>query len=109
MAGGTWLIVGGAVIIAGASGGATLLAIGPAAAKLELVKLQVTFKEVLLENPTLAQQAIQSLRSHQKEIKETLEQERHLNEKSARRVKDVEQTLQAVIVSASWMEKKLTK
>ncbi len=108
MAGGTWLVVGSSVLLAGLSGGAALLAVGPAAAKIELVKLQVTFREVFLADQKLsneAQNVITSLLTHRDEISATLEEERSLNEKQAKRVKEIEETLQAINDAVAWMKK----
>ena len=66
-----------------------MLEIGAAAAKIELVKLQVNYKEVLLANQVhlaKAQEVIQSLTRQRDEIEQKLDQERELNEKNARRV-----------------------
>lgn len=103
MAGGAWLIVGGSMLTVGLTGGAALLAMGAAAAKLELVKLQVTFKEVLLADQKRAQAAITSLAEHEQEIKHRLEEELALNEKNSLRVKNVEETLRAITDSITWM------
>jgi hypothetical protein len=107
MAGGTWLLVGSSVLVVGAGGGAALLAIGAPAAKLELVKLQVTFKEVFLAGtPHLkkADDAIAALSKHREEIEATLEEERTLNEKNAKRVSEIEDTRRALATATKWME-----
>jgi hypothetical protein len=110
MAGGMWVVTGaGATLgLLGVGGVPLLLEIGAAAAKIELVKLQVNYKVVLLANQVhlaKAQQVIKSLDEQRDEIAQKLEQERELNEKNAQRIRDIEATLEALEDALKWMAK----
>jgi hypothetical protein len=110
MAGGMWLVtgVGAAVGLAGGGGGAALLQLGAAQAKVELVKLQVNYKVVLLDTQMQtrkAQEVVKSLTRQRDEVKRLLDEERELNDKNSARVKDMEETLSALEDSLKWMQK----
>ncbi len=110
IAGGLWLIATtGAVVGGGAiGGGQLLLEIGAARARLELAKLQTSFRVLVLSNQIQlkkAQEVIKSLVQQRKEIESSLREERALNDKNSRRLKDIEATLGAVETAISWMEK----
>ena len=109
MAGGMALVVGvggvgGGVLV---GGGSLLLQLGAANAKVELVKLQTTYKLTLLATQgqvAKAQAVTKSLVQQKKEIEKKLEEERALNEKGSRRLKDLEATVQAVEDALAWIE-----
>ena len=110
MAGGMWLVTStGAAIGILSSGGATLLLqLGAANARIELTKLQVSYKELILGNQMelkKAQEVIKSLSQRRDEILQRIEEERELNEANAGRLKDMEETLRAVEESLRWMKK----
>ena len=108
MAGGAWLVTGaGATLgLVGGGGSIALLQLGAAAVKVELVKLQVSLKVVVLDTQmelAKAQSIIANLAAHRDEIAKVLEEERLLNEKNAARVKNMEATLQSLEDSIKWM------
>ena len=109
MAGGLWLVTGTSAVVGGTalSGGALLHQIGAAGARVELTKLQVTYKEVLLQNQMhviKAQEAVKKLSSERDQLKKMLKEERDLNDKNASRVQEVEEKLKAIESSMQWME-----
>ncbi len=109
MAGGIWVVAGtGATVGLLSAGGATLLLeLGAARAKVELIKLQVSYKEVILRNQTelkKAQEVIKLLAQSRDEIKQQLDDERELNDKNAARLKDIETMLEAMEQALKWME-----
>lgn len=109
MAGGMWLVAGaGAALgaVAG-SGGVKLFQLGADQARGELVKLQVTFKLTLLQNQAdqaKAQAVVENLARQAEELKQKVEEERQLNDDNARRVKDLEDTLEALEETIRWMK-----
>lgn len=110
MAGGMWLATGaGAAIGVLATGGSTfLLQLGAATARIELIKLQVSYKEVILGTQMelkKAQEVIVSLTQQRDEIIQQIEQERRLNEANSARLKDMEETLEALEDSLEWMRR----
>lgn len=109
MAGGLWLVTGTSAVLGGtaAGGGALLHQMGAAGARVELTKLQVTYKEVLLQNQMhgiKAQEAVKRLSSERDQLKKMLEEERELNDKNASRVQEMEEKLKAIESSIRWME-----
>jgi len=110
MAGGMVVVTGvGAVAgFGGASGAMVMMQIGAAGSKAELIKLQVTYKEVLLRNQAdaaKAQLVVKNLARQHEELHEQLDEERQLNDRNATRVKELEQTIEAVEDSLGWMKK----
>lgn len=110
MAGGMALVVGAGGVAGGAlmGGGTLLLQLGAANAKVELVKLQTTFKLSLLATQTQAkkaQEVVKSLTAQKSDIKKELKRERELNDKGAARIKNLESTVQALEDALSWIEK----
>lgn len=109
MAGGMWVLTGAGAATGILSGGgsALLLNIGAPAAKIELVKLQVHYKEVLLEkyDPVeKAQEMIASLVSQRDEIERELERERELNDGGSTRLSNIASTLRGLEDCIHWME-----
>jgi hypothetical protein len=110
MAGGMWAVtgMGRALGLMGARAGTTLLQLGAASARAELVKLQVGYREVTLAGQSQvrkAQEVIKSLLQQKEEIEKRLQDERELNEKNSARIKDIEMTLRALENSTQWMQK----
>jgi predicted nuclease with TOPRIM domain len=71
------------------------------------MKLQVTYKEVLLHNQVQgmkAQEAVKSLAEDRDQLKEKLEEERKLNEENAERVTELEEKIEAFDNAIDWME-----
>ncbi len=111
MAGGMWVVVGaGATMGLLSTGGATLLLeLGAARARVELIKFQVNYKEVVLGGQVQikkAQEIIKSLSQQRDEIKQKLAEERNLNDKNSARLKDIEATLEAMEQALKWAEAK---
>jgi len=110
MAGGLWLVTGagaiGGIMLGG--GGAMLVQLGSGAAKVELVKLQVSFKEITLSGQVdraISQNAILKLLEEQNELKLKLEEEQSLNDKNSSRIKEIESILETMDKSINWMKK----
>jgi hypothetical protein len=111
MAGGMWLVTGaGAAFgLLGGGGSTLLLQLGAAGAKLELTKLQVSYKEVVLNNQMQtkkAQEVIKNLGRDRDKILEQLKMEKELNDKNAKRLKEMEETVKAIEKAMDWMKKK---
>jgi hypothetical protein len=97
-------IVGGA--------GSFLYRVGSRQARIELGKLQVNFREVLLTEPVnikAAENTIARLKQDRDETRETLEAERKLNDRGSDRIVDIEQTVKAINGTIRWMEKELSR
>lgn len=110
MAGGMVVVTGvGAVAgFSGASGAMVMMELGAARSRAELIKLQVTYREVLLRNQAdmaKAQKVTTDLARQHEELRAVLAEERDLNDRNAHRVKDLEQTIEAVDKSLAWMRK----
>ena len=110
MAGGMWVIAGAgaAVGLAGGSGTTLMMQLGTRGTKAELIKLQVTYKEVLLRTQAeaaKAQKVTIDLATRQEELRTQLAEERELNDRNAQRLKNLEDTIQAVGHSLDWMKK----
>ena len=108
MAGGMWMVAGaGAALGAvGGGGGIKLFQLGAAQARGELVKLQVTYKLTLLQGQTdlvKAQAVIEDLAGQAQALKATVAEERLLNDENSKRVKDLEETLEALEETILWM------
>lgn len=109
MAGGMWLVTAAGIAIGGTAfgGGALLLQIGAAASKVELVKLQISYREMILGGQTearKAQEVVAALARQRDEIKTKLQEERALNDANSARLKDMEETLRAVEDAIGWMK-----
>lgn len=108
MAGGLWLVTGtGAALGAVAGAGAGMLfELGAARARQELLKLQVTFKLTVVDGQVgqlKAQEVLQRLGGDLDQMRQMLEQERALNDENARRVKELEATVNALEAAIGWM------
>ena len=110
MAGGMWIVTGAAAIIGGGAlgGGTMLLQMGAASAKIELLKLQVSYREVLLLTQAevgKAKSVIKNLEKQRAEIDLKLKEECALNDENAKRITELEAILRAVEDSLKWMNK----
>ena len=110
MAGGMIVVTGAGAVVGGvgASGGALLFEMGAATAENELIKLQVTYKAVLLGNQAQtkkAQEVARGLVDRQKEIEVLLAEERTLNDENARKIKELKEILESIEDSRKWIEK----
>jgi hypothetical protein len=111
MSGGLWLVTGvGAA--AGAMGGgsaALLRSMGANELKIELAKLQVSFRQVeaaKLSHIAKAQQIIARLIEQREELERALAEERLLNDTNSKRIKEIEEKIWAVNVTVDTMNKK---
>ena len=114
---GGWGMAGGTAVVAGigaaagfgsVSGAAVMMELGAARSRAELIKLQVAYKEVLLHNQAdtaKAQLVVTDLAAQLEELREQLDIERALNDRNAHRLKELEQTIEAVEHSLGWMKK----
>lgn len=100
--------IGAAAGFSGVSGAAVMMELGATRSRAELIKLQVAYKEVLLHNQAdaaKAQLVIKDLAAQLDELREQLEIERTLNDRNTNRLKNLEQTIDAVEHSLGWMRK----
>jgi hypothetical protein len=109
MAGGMIVITGVGAVAGGVggTGGALLFQMGAAAAENELIKLQVTYKAVLLNNQSQtkkAQEVVKGLAQRESEVRSLLTEERQLNESNARKVKELEDILESIEDSREWIK-----
>ena len=109
MAGGMWLVTGVGGLAGGAlaGGGRGLLELGAGQARVELVKLQMSYKLNVLHTTghiAKAQAVAKKLQETQDELKRELEVERQLNDKNARRLKDIEEKLKAVEAAQAYVD-----
>jgi len=108
MAGGLWLVtgVGAAAGLIGGSGSAALYEMGAAQARAELTRLQVAFKMTLLASQVdiiKAQAVISSLDAQLGNLRESLAEERKLNDANSARVEDLKHKVLAIEESLAWM------
>jgi hypothetical protein len=108
-----WLVAGAgaaAGLIAG-GGGTALYQLGSATARGELIKLQITFKLGVIDTQrdmVKAQEIIANLAAQADETRALLDEERHLNETNAKRVSELETTLEDIEQTIDWMEREQT-
>lgn len=111
VAGGMALVTASSAV-AGASAGAAaaLWNAGCAAAVGELIKLQVSYKEVLLRaqpRNTEAGEVVESLLRHCTQLESKLEEERTLNDTGAQRIKELERILLAYRYTIQWLSRQV--
>lgn len=85
-----------------------LFNLGHAAALNELVKLQVTFHQVVIKSQLReikAAKIIETLIDQQEELRTQLDHERELNEKNATRLNEIKKLIRAYEDSIRWMKK----
>ncbi len=109
MAGGMWLITGAgaAAGLLGAAGSTALMQLGAATVKVELMKLQVSFKENVLRDQVelkKSQEVVKQLVSRQGEIEKALSEERKLNDRNSGRLKELEAKVTALEDAIEWMK-----
>ncbi len=109
MAGGMWLVAssGAALGAVAGAGGRMLFEIGSARARHELLKLQVTYKLTVIDTQVgqiKAQEMLQELHGELEQLRRMLEEERTLNETNARRVKQLEATVDSLEAAIRWMD-----
>lgn len=109
MAGGMALVttVGAGVGAVGLGGATALWNAGYAAAVTELVKLQVSYREILLRGHLrehMAAQVIEELVAQRDELRRKIIDERELNDTGAQRVKDFERIERGYDDAIEWLE-----
>ena len=110
MAGGLWIVTGVAAAMGTGlvTGGQLLYSMGADQARAELIKLQVSFKEVLLHSQMQigkAKEAITVLERDKTDIEKALDEERLLNESNGARIEELKKKLKAIQISIQWMKK----
>ena len=110
MAGGMWLVTGVGIFTGlGIAGGSPfLLQLGAAQAKVEILKLQVTYKTVFVTNQIhyhWANESMEKLINMKKEVVQEFIKEEKFNEKNADRIKDIKTTIDALNNAINWMKK----
>jgi len=109
MAGGMMLVVstGAAVGSVGAGGAAALWSAGYAAALSEIIKLQVSYREVLLRSHLRAEQAatvIETLLRQRDLLRAQIKIEKEMNDPGAGRVEDLQRTERGYADALAWLE-----
>jgi hypothetical protein len=109
MAGGMAVVAGTSAVVGGAafSGASVMHSLGAAGAREELVKLQTTYKAVLLHSQhdqAKARKVVKQLAKQQATLEEDLARERTLNDDNAQRVKNLEKTIEHIERSLEWMK-----
>lgn len=108
-AGGTWLIAQ-AGLTAGAlagAGGSFLFELGAAQAQNEIIKLQVTYKLILLDlqrNDQAALEVMSSIEQRVVELEAAYEDERELSDPDAPVLQDMSSTMTSLRNAEAWME-----
>jgi hypothetical protein len=110
MAGGMIVVTGAGALAGGvgATGGALLFAMGAASAENELIKLQVTYKAVLLQNQAQtkkAQDVVKGLAQREREVRALLTEEGKLNEENSHKIKQLEEILESIEDSREWIKR----
>lgn len=108
VAGGMILITGVGAATGGvaATGASVMLAMGAKGTEAELIKLQTTFKAVLLSSQldrAKAKQVMLDLDKRLREDREQLTKEQQLNDAHSKRVEEVENTIKHVKTALAWM------
>lgn len=110
MAGGVWLVTGVGTAL-GTLGGIhtrAMMEVGAATLRMELVKLQVSYREQILQtqlHTKKAQEIVRSLAERRDEMTALLAEERELNESNSARLKDMEAKVTALEDAVAWMER----
>jgi len=113
MAGGMWLMTGVGIAIGAQVGtGKFLLEIGGQQAKMELIKLQISYKEIILSerlrdkaSKEKTKLQIESLKESRKEIQGELKEAITLNDVKSRQIKELKGTVKALDTTIDWMVK----
>lgn len=108
VAGGMAVVTGVAATtgLVGASGAQVMMQLGARGSESELIKLQTHYKAALLHSQmqhAKAKNVAKDLAAQEREFERNLEEERKLNEKNSRRLKDLEATLKSIKTARTWM------
>jgi hypothetical protein len=112
MSGGMWLVaqVGAATGALAGAGGSLLYEMGAAQAQNEIIKLQVTYKLILVDlqrNDALALEVLGLLDDRVAELEAALDNERDFSEPGSARITDMEATLGSLVGATEWMDEQL--
>ena len=110
MAGGMWIVAGAgaAAGLLGGAGSTALVQLGAATVRVELMKLQVNYKENLLRKQMelrRSQEVMQELARQRDEMRGLLDEERQLNDSNSARLNELEAKLAAFEDALTWMKK----
>lgn len=110
MAGGFWILTGAGALV-GAAGGTTaaaLISLGAEGARAELIKLQTSFKHVILQRSKKeAADAIAAVLIRRDEVRKSWHEALERNEDDAPVVEELELLEQALTDAATWMSREL--
>ena len=84
-----------------------MIQIGAAQAKIELLKLQVNYKEILLSTQSQtkkAQKVISNLEKNLQELRNELNCEKKLNDENSQRIRDVEKKVEMLENALEWIK-----
>jgi hypothetical protein len=112
MAGGFWILTGAGALVglAGGTTAAALMSLGAEGARAELIKLQTSFKHVILpRSKKEAADAIASVLIQRDEVRDSKRQALERNEDDAPVVKELELLEQALTDAATWMSRELER
>lgn len=106
--GGMWMVsgIGAAMGAVGGGGGRALYEMGAVQVRVEVVKLQVNYRLLLVDQQVdmaKAQAVLASLDQRISEVTDELERERDLNDANSDRIKDVEDKLLALVNGREWI------
>lgn len=114
MAGGLWIVTGVGAAVGGAAGGSSvsaaelLTAMGPNAAREEIVRLQVTTAAVTMElSVKEAARDIGQLAERRAELAEQIEEALETNDPDAPAISDREQTIKSLSNAIEWLNEQL--
>jgi hypothetical protein len=107
--GGLWMIAGTAATggLVGGGGGALLYSIGRRQLRAEMVKLQATYKLVLLRTQSqiaTAQAVVAELHADLDQLRAQLAEELKYNDANAKRVRSLEAKVDTIEKAAAWMD-----
>lgn len=109
MAGGMAVVAGGGAALGGVmgGGGALLFQLGGASTQTELLKLQVTFKAVVLghqQDTRKAQVIIGGLRDRENEVRKLLKEQERLNDEKSQTIRELTTIIEALERSRGWIQ-----
>ena len=108
MTGGVWLVtgVGAATGIVGAGGGRAMYELGADQLRVEVIKLQATYRLLMLDRQLGEAKALavaEGLDARIAQLEEQIEYERAVNDRNSRRVKDLADKLASLRAGRDWM------
>jgi hypothetical protein len=115
MAGGLWLITGAGAVVGltvGSGVASALIGMGSEAAKREMAKAMVAFREVTLVDPedednSAACKSVGDLLTSLNKIQERIDDEKLLNDSNSQRLKDMQSVYNTMKKAIDWMQNQL--